>query len=87
MVADHLLVTLSAGMDPQQFLKQCGPSAIAITRVTADVPLYRVDLKSASLDSLPAALQQMKVNNIPGEPDVIAHSYLLPNNPLCSRHQ
>ncbi len=87
MVADHLLVTLPAGMDPQQFLKQCGSSAIAITRVTADAPLYRLDLKSASLDSLPAALQQMKANHIPAEADMMAHSYLVPNNPLYTAHQ
>lgn len=87
MAADHVLVTLPAGMDPQQLLKQCGPSAIAITRVTPNTPLYRVDLKSASLDSLPAALQQMKANKISAEPDVIAHSYLVPNNPFYKTNQ
>lgn len=87
MAADHLLVTLSDGMDPQQFLKQCGSSVTAITRVTADAPLYRVDLKSASLDSLPAVLQQMKANHISAEPDVIAHSYLVPNNPFYKTNQ
>ncbi|MBX9578579.1 MAG: hypothetical protein K2W97_08930 [Chthoniobacterales bacterium] len=59
MVADHLLVRLPAGMDPQKFLKQCGSSAIAITRVTPDAPLYRVDLKSASLDAFSLRLTKL----------------------------
>lgn len=87
MVADHLLVTLPQGTDPQEFLRQHHSWIKEIVRVTPGAALYRVDLKGSSLNALPLALQQMKEEKIAAETDVIAHSYLVPNNPFYTTQQ
>ncbi|MBM3856569.1 MAG: hypothetical protein FJ390_01235 [Verrucomicrobia bacterium] len=88
MVADHFLVTLPPGATPEAFLKKMGLQASLITRVTPDASLYRVDLNSSSLSTLPHGLE--KGAEVPGaicEPDFIAHSYLVPNNPFYKTNQ
>lgn len=81
MAADHLLVTLTEGEDPEAVLKKMGQQAIAITRVTSGAPLYRVDLASASLEGLPQGLGQstLATKGI-GEPDFLVKQSMTPNN-------
>src|SRR3990167_4313600 len=86
MVADHLLVTLPEGTDPEAFLKNFGPQGISIVRVTPDAPLYRLNLVDASLSGLPEALDQVVATTPPntkliGEPDFICQTLQIPNNP------
>ena len=57
MAADHFLVTLAAGENPEAFFKSMGDQVTSMIRVTEDAPLYRVNLtQKASLKALPAAI-------------------------------
>ena len=87
MVADHLLVTLGEGEDPQNFLKKWSSSATSITRVTADAPLYILTLKSSSLSALPEAMDALAPAGDDlkaATPDFIVHGCLTPNDPGVS---
>lgn len=83
MVANQLLVALSPGKDPQQFLKEFGNQALFITSISETLPLYRLTLRDASLASLPGALAQMQEgssSNSSGEPNYIGHLSNRPEN-------
>lgn len=82
MAADHLLVTLPTGEDPQAFLKRFGSQAISMVRVTQDAPLYLLYLASSSLNALPQALARAAVvNKGISEADVMIHACKVSNDP------
>lgn len=84
MIADHLLVSLNNGEDPQSFLKKCASFAISIVPVSPGVPLYRLQLKSSALDALPQALDAIAVAGVTSvqvEPDFMGHTSIIPNDP------
>ncbi|MEI6416686.1 MAG: S8 family peptidase [Verrucomicrobiota bacterium] len=86
MAADHFLVTLAPGEDPQTFFNSLGNQVTSMERVTDNAPLYRVDLaETASLDALPATLQSStQATAGTGEPDGIVHTSSIPNDSLFS---
>ncbi|MBX9577789.1 MAG: S8 family serine peptidase [Chthoniobacterales bacterium] len=88
MVATHLLVRLPAEEDPEAFLNQLGPDAIALERVTAKEPLYCLKLDSHSLATLPQMFHEITNKQLPvlmKEPDFLVHAMMKPNNPLYSQ--
>jgi len=88
MVATHLLVRLPAEEDPEHFLNQLGPDAIALERVTTKDSLYRLQLGSHSLATLPRVFAEINDKKLPllhEEPDFLVHASMLPNNPLYSQ--
>lgn len=87
MVATHLLVRLSAEENPEHFLNQLGPDAIALQRVTSKDSLYRLQLQSHSLAALSNVANQIKNKKnslLSAEPDFLVHASIKPNNPLYS---
>ncbi len=81
MVASHLLVTLPESEDPNAFLKKLGPQAISMVRVTEDAPLYRVNLASPSLATLPNGLEKIAaITKGIGEPDFLVHPTSIPSD-------
>jgi subtilisin family serine protease len=89
MVAAQFIVTLPEKTDPKQFLKQVGPAATSIERISQSKPIYRVSLSEASLESLPKALkkvEEISQQTIAGEPDYIAHATQRPSN-YCYYYQ
>ncbi|MBM3857248.1 MAG: hypothetical protein FJ390_04715 [Verrucomicrobia bacterium] len=90
MVADHLLVRLSAEADPIDFLEQCGPEAVSLEPVMEHDLLYRLKLTNPSLPTLTRILKT--VASLPhlaqfGEPDFICHARFQPNDRLYMREQ
>ena len=88
MAATHLLVRLPAQENPETFLNRLGPDAIALERVTTKEPLYRLQLASHSLVSLPRVFGEVANKQLSGlseEPDFLVHAAMRPNNPLCSQ--
>lgn len=81
MAANHLLVSLPPGEDPEIFLRQLGPHATAIQPVTPDGP-YIVYLDSYSIASLSETLTVVKA----GEPDFIHHPIDYAGNPNSNWH-
>ena len=83
MVADHILVTLAEGEDPLALVTSFGADALAMERVTPDVPLYRLHLSSASAQALPKALEVAAgtTSVLVAEPDFIVQANLSPNDP------
>jgi hypothetical protein len=75
MLADHLLVTLPIGEDPQHFLKNFGASASAINKVTPEGFLYDLTLRSSSLEAIPEALEKIaSLDGVRAEPVWMLHS-------------
>ncbi|MFI0347615.1 MAG: S8 family peptidase [Chthoniobacterales bacterium] len=90
MIADHLLVTLKSEEDPEKFLKNFGPSAKAMIRVTSDAPLYRLELSSATASSLPEAMNAIASAGdatVASEPDFIVHGCAIPNDPAMQPYR
>jgi len=83
MVANHFLVTLDQGQDPALLAEGMGDSVVTVERVSPDVPLFRVHLAKASLESLPAGLDSAEKQSsiLVAEPDYIRQSVLVPNDP------
>ena len=88
MVASHLLVTLAEGEDPQKFLKKMGSLATSIVKVNSNAPLYRLNLLSSKLESLPEALEKSTSATAGiGEPDFLSHLHKMPEKPLYKSDQ
>ncbi|MEI6416589.1 MAG: S8 family peptidase [Verrucomicrobiota bacterium] len=88
MAAEHLLVRLPADENPGTFLNRLGPDAIALERVTAKEPLYRLQLGSHSLAVMPRVFAEVANKQLSGlteEPDFLVHAAMKPNNPLYSQ--
>jgi len=83
MVADHLLVTLTDNVTPDAILAKLGDQALSMERVTPEEPLFRLHLAEASLEALPAALDESSAlsGTMSVEPDYILQSLLTPNDP------
>ncbi|MBM3856720.1 MAG: hypothetical protein FJ390_02005 [Verrucomicrobia bacterium] len=69
MAADHLLLNLPEGSDPQEIFNNFGPEVASMEPVTPDSSLWRVDLADISLAALPDVLY-FKTAGM-GEPDRI----------------
>ncbi|MBM3857247.1 MAG: hypothetical protein FJ390_04710 [Verrucomicrobia bacterium] len=85
MAATHLLVHLPEGENPQHFLSQLGPDATTLERVTSKDSLYRLQLGSHALATLPNVMkeiQEKQLSLVDAEPDYLTHALLVPNNPL-----
>ena len=91
MVADHLLVTLAPGETPTHFLKQLDLPKASLEKVPVKAALYRLKLRTHSLDAVPAALQKIASKHlavINSEPDYICSTtdcknpITIPNDPL-----
>jgi subtilisin family serine protease len=83
MVANQLLVTLPKAKDPQEFLRELGPQAVSITRISNGSPIYKVALRDASLGSISAALNQVHESAhgvVVGGPDYLGHTTSRPAN-------
>lgn len=88
MVATHFLVRLPQEEDPEHFLNQLGPNAIALERVTLKEPLYQVKLTSSSLIGFTQVSEEIKrkyLSRLYQEPDFLVHASMIPNNPLYSQ--
>ena len=86
MVADHFLVTLASGEDPQKIFNNLGDQVTSMSRVTQNASLYRVELTSPSLEALPTALQaSTQATTGTSEPDGIIHPSLMANDPFINR--
>ncbi|NBT90471.1 MAG: peptidase S8, partial [Verrucomicrobia bacterium] len=86
MVADHVLVTLRDGEDPTALLDALNLAEASLEAVSPDpaVPLYRLQLPSATLEALPtvlAALDKAPGSVVSAEPDFIRQGLLVPNDP------
>lgn len=86
MVADHVLVTLQQGEDPAALLANLNLTEATLEAVSPDptVPLYRLQLPSASLEAVPSALAALDKTTggvISAEPDFIRQGLLAPNDP------
>lgn len=77
MAADHLLVTLPKGTDPDAFCAQFGPQALSMEQISKDPALYKLNLAATSLASLPLAFQTFVTirssSYAQGEPDYVIH--------------
>lgn len=81
MVANHFLVTLAPGEDPEIFLKKMGSQVTSMERVTENALLYRVELAASSLEALPTALSTSALKTTgTSEPDIIIHGCTIPND-------
>ena len=88
MVASHFLARLPVGEDPASFLRKLGSQAVSIVRVAEDLPFYRVDLSTSSLEALPQALALAGSTSAGySEPDFIAHAESRPNDPSFFSNQ
>ena len=88
MVADHLLVTLPEGEDPNLFLKKLDIQDAALTKVSENYPLYRLHLASSSLKALPESIEKIKaMTGIVAEPDFFCHLSMVPNDRYFLQHQ
>ena len=88
MVATHFLIRLPAKEDSKTFLNRLSPDAIALERVTAKEPLYRLRLASHSLATLPRMFNEINNKQLPvlmKEPDFLVHAAMRPSNPLYSQ--
>ncbi|MFZ4115418.1 MAG: S8 family peptidase [Chthoniobacterales bacterium] len=75
MIADHLLVSLPADVDPYYFLKRLGTIASAINKITQDDSLYDVTLRSGSLEAIPQGLEKIALGKgAYAEPDLMLHA-------------
>lgn len=75
MLADHLLVSLPAGEDPQHFLEQLGTQALSINKVNQDGSLHNLTLRKGSLEAIPQALEMITtLEGIVAEPDFMANA-------------
>ena len=86
MVADHVLVTLRDGEDPSALLDTLNLAEASLETVSPDpaVPLYRLQLPSASLEAIPtvlAALDKAPGSVVSAEPDFIRQGLLAPTTP------
>lgn len=84
MAADHFLVTLPAGEDPDLFLKKIGQDATSIKQVTQAAPFYKIQLSNPKvIETLPKVLKQAATFTTGvSEPDFIIHTLMIPNDPL-----
>jgi len=75
MIADHLLVSLPQGKDPEDFLASLGNDGIAMNHVTQQGSLYDVTLSSASLKAIPEALEKITcMHGVSAGPNFMIHS-------------
>lgn len=83
MIADQLLVVLPKDKEPQQFLKDTSSEVMFITPVNKSLSIYQVNLRNASLASLPEALKKIQQDHGTGslaEPNYIGHLSQRANN-------
>lgn len=88
MVADHLLVRLPAGENPEHFLNELDSDATGLERITNKDSLYRLQLAShdvATFTRVSSELQQKQISNLSVEPDYVTHALVTPNNPLYNQ--
>ncbi|MCF7729857.1 MAG: S8 family serine peptidase, partial [Chthoniobacterales bacterium] len=75
MLADHLLVKLPIGEDPQHFLECLDTIASNMNKVTPEGFFYDLTLRSSSLDAIPEALEKIALlDGVRGEPVFMVHS-------------
>ena len=75
MIADHLLVSLPDGKDPEDFLTSLGNDCIAMNHVTPQGSLYEVTLSSAFLKAIPEALKKITcMHGVSAGPNFMIHS-------------
>ena len=70
MAANQVLVTLAAGATPEDLIAKFPDQLTSFKRVTPNAPLYNFQLSSASLTSLPTALDSL--NSLQTGPVVVA---------------
>lgn len=75
MLADHLLVKLPSGKDPQHFLECLDTIASDMNKVTPEGFFYDLTLRSSSLNAIPEALEKIALlDGVRAEPVFMIHS-------------